>query len=70
MHFDDINMDNNYTPSGAYGRSKLANILFTAELANRLKGKPGNDYRHHGRRPFGRNRARQTFSEHVPELSA
>lgn len=39
MHFDDINLDKNYTPSGAYGRSKLANILFTAELAKRLNGK-------------------------------
>lgn len=39
MHFDDINLDKNYTPSGAYGRSKLANILFTAELAKRLSGK-------------------------------
>lgn len=39
MHFDDINLDKNYTPSGAYGRSKLANILFTVELAKRLNGK-------------------------------
>ncbi|VVC45979.1 NAD(P)-binding domain,Short-chain dehydrogenase/reductase SDR [Cinara cedri] len=38
MHFDDINLDKNYTPSGAYGRSKLANILFTVELAKRLNG--------------------------------
>jgi len=39
MHFDDINLDKDYTPSGAYGRSKLANILFTMELAKRLNGK-------------------------------
>lgn len=39
MHFDDINLDKDYTPSGAYGRSKLANILFTVELAKRLSGK-------------------------------
>lgn len=39
MHFDDINLDKNYSPSGAYGRSKLANILFTVELAKRLNGK-------------------------------
>jgi len=43
MHFDDINLDKDYTPSGAYGRSKLANILFTVELAKRLNGK----FRHH-----------------------
>lgn len=39
MHFEDINLDKDYTPSGAYGRSKLANILFTVELAKRLNGK-------------------------------
>lgn len=38
LHLDDINLDKNYTPSGAYGRSKLANILFTVELAKRLNG--------------------------------
>jgi NAD(P)-dependent dehydrogenase (short-subunit alcohol dehydrogenase family) len=38
MHLDDINLDKNYTASGAYGRSKLANILFTMELAKRLNG--------------------------------
>lgn len=44
MHFEDINLDKDYTPSGAYGRSKLANILFTVELAKRLNGK----FRHVG----------------------
>ncbi|XP_050435983.1 retinol dehydrogenase 12-like isoform X2 [Adelges cooleyi] len=44
MHFDDINLDKKYTPTGAYGRSKLANILFTLELATRLEGTGVNVY--------------------------
>ena len=36
MILDDINLDNSYSPISAYGRSKLANILFTKELARRL----------------------------------
>lgn len=48
MHFDDINLDKNYTPSGAYGRSKLANILFTVELAKRLDGKSVVAFHHRG----------------------
>lgn len=38
IHFDNINLTNNYTLWRAYGQSKLANILFTYELARRLEG--------------------------------
>ncbi|XP_044001954.1 retinol dehydrogenase 11-like isoform X1 [Aphidius gifuensis] len=37
IHFDDINLEKSYSPLKSYGQSKLANILFTKELANRLK---------------------------------
>ncbi len=36
IQFDDIHMDKNYTPIGAYSQSKLANVLFSRELAKRL----------------------------------
>lgn len=35
LDFDDLQMTRGYTAFGAYGRSKLANILFTRELAKR-----------------------------------
>lgn len=35
---DDLNSEKSYTKWGAYGQSKLANVLFTKELARRLKG--------------------------------
>ncbi|XP_078594313.1 uncharacterized protein LOC144872078 [Branchiostoma floridae x Branchiostoma japonicum] len=38
INFDDINLEKTYTPWGAYGQSKLANVLFTKELDRKLKG--------------------------------
>ncbi|MCT2534483.1 SDR family oxidoreductase [Aquibacillus koreensis] len=38
IYFDDVNLTNNYRVWRAYGQSKLANILFTYELADRLHG--------------------------------
>ncbi|XP_037075975.1 retinol dehydrogenase 11-like [Pollicipes pollicipes] len=37
MHFDDLQLKNNYGPWKAYNQSKLANVLFASELARRLK---------------------------------
>jgi NAD(P)-dependent dehydrogenase (short-subunit alcohol dehydrogenase family) len=36
IHFDDLNSENSYNSALAYGQSKLANLLFTRELARRL----------------------------------
>ena len=36
--FDDLQLTRKYSPMGAYGISKLANILFTRALAKRLQG--------------------------------
>ncbi|CAL1265551.1 unnamed protein product [Larinioides sclopetarius] len=38
VSLDDINMERRYNPVWAYGQSKLANILFTKELARKLEG--------------------------------
>ncbi len=39
IDFDDLECENNYQIMQAYGKSKLANILFTYELARRLEGR-------------------------------
>jgi NAD(P)-dependent dehydrogenase (short-subunit alcohol dehydrogenase family) len=36
IHFDDLQWDHGYDRYAAYGQSKLANLLFTYELQNRL----------------------------------
>ncbi len=38
IHFDDLQLEKGYGSFKAYGQSKLANILFTRELARRLDG--------------------------------
>lgn len=38
MNWDDINLEKNYSAFTAYCQSKLANVLFTLELAKRLEG--------------------------------
>ena len=39
LDFDDLMMEKGYDRMTAYHNSKLANILFTKELAKRLEGK-------------------------------
>jgi NAD(P)-dependent dehydrogenase (short-subunit alcohol dehydrogenase family) len=38
IHFDDLQGENKYGGFAAYANSKLANVLFTYELARRLEG--------------------------------
>jgi NAD(P)-dependent dehydrogenase (short-subunit alcohol dehydrogenase family) len=38
LDFDDLGAAQRYSAAGVYGRSKLANVLFTRELARRLAG--------------------------------
>lgn len=39
IKFDDLNGDKDYHPVRAYAQSKLANVLFTRELAKRTEGR-------------------------------
>jgi NAD(P)-dependent dehydrogenase (short-subunit alcohol dehydrogenase family) len=38
IRFDDLQWDRDYSRVGAYGQSKLANLMFTYELQRRLRG--------------------------------
>lgn len=38
LHWDDVNLRRGFNPVKAYTQSKLANLLFTNALANRLQG--------------------------------
>ncbi|XP_035465457.1 retinol dehydrogenase 14a [Scophthalmus maximus] len=38
INFEDLNSEHGYNKAFAYSRSKLANLLFTCELAHRLEG--------------------------------
>jgi len=38
IHFDDLMLEKGYSSIAAYAQSKLANILFSRELARRLHG--------------------------------
>ncbi|MEV0945543.1 SDR family NAD(P)-dependent oxidoreductase [Rhodococcus sp. NPDC049939] len=39
IHFDDLQLERNYNRVDAYGQAKLANLMFTYELARRLQDK-------------------------------
>lgn len=38
IDFEDLQSEQNYSPTGVYAMTKLANVLFTYELARRLEG--------------------------------
>ena len=38
LDFDDLHSKKGFSPTGVYGNSKLANVLFTYEIARHLKG--------------------------------
>ena len=44
INTSDIHSNQRYSPSSAYAQSKLANVLFTRQLAKRMKGEGRTDY--------------------------
>ncbi len=46
IHFEDLNSEKSYHSAKAYAQSKLANVLFTRELATRVEGKSKYIVRH------------------------
>lgn len=38
MEWDDLNLEEKYSATKAYLQSKLANVLFTVQLAHKLEG--------------------------------
>ena len=46
IDFQDLNSEKNYDPAEAYEQSKLANVLFTRELAKRLEGNITNELKY------------------------
>ncbi|XP_053715607.1 retinol dehydrogenase 12 [Synchiropus splendidus] len=72
IQFDDLSGDKNYHPVRAYAQSKLANVLFTRELAKRTEalgvmayavdpGPVNSDITRHMRRPVARFIKRVAF---------
>ena len=47
INFDDLNSEKQYDPATAYEQSKLANVLFTRELAQQLQGDSQNIFLFH-----------------------
>jgi NAD(P)-dependent dehydrogenase (short-subunit alcohol dehydrogenase family) len=68
INFNDIQYENGYVGKQAYSQSKLANILFTYELAGRLNGSgvtvnamsPGNVFTN-----FSRNNGWVSWAKHI-----
>ena len=44
INWDDLQLEHTYDPWKAYGQSKLANVLFSRELARRLANSPASEY--------------------------